>query len=73
MIRYQYAMTQRPPQPGAMPHDGLREILPGRPAMDELIGHKVYAVLVYDRRLSPQEISDYELWAISRYEPPRVI
>lgn len=65
MNRYLYAMTQRPAAPGAMPHDGLREVLEGTQQLAELLGRRVYNVLVYDRRLTAQEMLNYELTRIS--------
>ena len=62
---YSYYMTQRPPQIGAMPKNGLQDIL----FLDEdenavyvpEIGHHAYAILRYQRELTDKEISDYEL------------
>lgn len=73
MKRFIYAMTQRPPTPGAMPHDGLREIRSGSREMSARMGHTVYGILLYDRRLSPKEISDYELTDITDAETVRVV
>lgn len=65
MNRYLYVMTQRPATPGAMPHDGLREILEGTQEISEIVGHRVYNILVYDRRLTAKEMLDYELTSVS--------
>ena len=65
MNRYLYALTQRPATPGAMPRDGLREVLEGTQQLAEILGHRVYNILVYDRRLTAKEMSDYELTGVS--------
>ena len=60
-----YYMTQRPPMIGAMPKEGLVSWM----AFDDdfkkefvkEIGCGAYAKLTYDRVLTEQEISDYEL------------
>jgi len=59
---YSYYMTQRPPQIGAMPRKGLVEIdeFDGKPFIEE-IGWDAWAKITYDRELTPDEVSDYEL------------
>ena len=59
---YTYFMTQRPPMPGAMPKNGLSDIheYDGQDYISE-IGRKAYARLEYNRKLSDQEVRDYEL------------
>ena len=64
---YHYFMTQRPPMPGAMPRKGLKEIIAYDP--DDYIPeicHVIYAELVYDRELTKEEVSDYELMPKAR-------
>ena len=59
---YRYYMTQRPAMPGAMPKKGLDMIEDRDP--DDIIpnlGKGAYAVITYTRKLTEQEISDYEL------------
>ena len=53
-MTYSYYMTMRPAMPGAMPKDGLREIVD-----DTKWG--AYCRLDYDRELTKKEIIDYEL------------
>ena len=48
-----------------MPRDGLREVLEGTQQLAEILGHRVYNILVYDRRLTAKEMSDYELTGVS--------
>ena len=62
---YSYYMTQRPPQIGAMPRNGLLDIVylnadEERQFVQE-IGRQAYAILHYGRELTEQEVSDYEL------------
>lgn len=62
MAIYNYYMTQRPPMPGAMPkHDlvGIQEYK--APMKIPCISDHVYAQIQYSRKLSPEEIRDYEL------------
>lgn len=65
---YTYFMTQRPPMPGAMPKNGLCDIheYDGRDYISE-IGRKAYARLEYSRKLSDQEVKDYELVPLTYY------
>ena len=60
-----YYMTQRPPMLGAMPKEGLVRWVAfdddGHKVFCEKICCEAYAKLTYDRVLTEQEISDYEL------------
>lgn len=56
---YRYAMLLRPPQPGACPMEGLISC-----SCEEFIapsGHHAWGWVKYNRRLSPKEISGYDL------------
>jgi hypothetical protein len=59
---YWYYMTQRPPAPGAQPKRGLIRSFEyeGRLYV-EAIGRSAWGSVVYDRELTDDEISDYEL------------
>lgn len=58
---YFYYCTQRPPIPGSVPKAGLIGTL----TSDKILrGREVYAVVEYDRRLTADEISDYELTSV---------
>ena len=58
---YAYYMTQRPPMPGAMPSRGLLSAEEfSVPVSDGNIG-RIYGKISYDRKLSTEEIYNYEL------------
>lgn len=61
-----YYMTQRPPMLGAMPKEGLvswayLDTDGEKKVFCEKIGCEAYAKLNYSRKLTEQEVSDYEL------------
>ena len=62
---YSYYMTQRPPQIGAMPKEGLLRIMyvseDETKEWVELLQMDAYARLEYDHELTEKEVSDYEL------------
>lgn len=59
---YRYYMIARPAGPGAMPKNGLKEIIELDPTvMIPEIKRTAYALLEYDRALSLQEERSYEL------------
>ena len=60
MVEYLYGMRLRPAGPGAQPMKGLLRIAPG--------GGQYYDLLIYDRPLTEQELSDYELDFINGVE-----
>ena len=69
---YRYYMTQRPPMPGALPTNGLENILTLDPQETvPQIGKGAYALLEYSRPLTGAEISAYELTDSTR--PPVVV
>ena len=49
---YKYGMRLRPFSIGCQPMDGLVEIM---------IDNRYWNILIYDRKLTDQEVSDYEL------------
>lgn len=58
-MRIRYGMLMRPPGPGAVPKKGLLDM-----GFDEGYapsGHHVWGWAEYDRKLSDEELSDYEL------------
>ena len=62
MRMYSYYMTQRPAMPGAMPREGLYSIedLDPKEIIPE-INDGAYALIIYTRKLTDQEVYDYEL------------
>lgn len=62
MTKHAYYMTQRPFSPGAQPKQGLvdAESYDEKTFVDE-IDCKAWSRIVYDRELTEQEISQYEL------------
>ena len=58
MSRYVYGMRLRPAAPGAMPKDGLVEIIHGE---FEDSGRKYWDALAYDRELSAEKCRAYDL------------
>ena len=59
---YAYYCTQRPPMLGAIPRD-VQDIEDIEHMVEDLGGHLIYAYarIWYDRELTDEEISDYEL------------
>ena len=58
-MKYRYANLMRPAGPGAVPRDGWIDT-----SFEELTtpsGHHAWGYVTYNRKLSAQEISDYEL------------
>lgn len=60
MVEYQYGMRLRPAGPGAQPLEGLLRIA--------YRSGQYYNILIYDRPLTEQELSDYELDFINGVE-----
>lgn len=56
---YPYRCLMRPPDPGAVPRDGLEYV--DYKAGTTLGGHHFWGTAVYNRELTQQEIADYEL------------
>ena len=54
-----YHCMMRPPAPGAIPRDGLKraECREGK----TISGHHYWGTAIYDRKLTEEEIRDYEL------------
>ena len=60
--RYVYYMLMRPPAPGAMPFDGLADLNDfGERTYVREIDRKAWGKLIYMRKLSDQEVEDFEL------------
>ena len=53
MREYLYGMRLRPAGPGAQPIKGLLRIAPG--------GGQYHDLLIYDRKLTDEELEEYEL------------
>lgn len=53
MFEYLYGMRLRPAGPGCQPMNGLLRIAPG--------GGRYHSLLIYDRKLTDEELEDYEL------------
>lgn len=62
MANHAYYMTQRPFSIGAQPKEGLVEVedFDSRKHIEE-IGRDAWSRIVYDRELTEQEVSQYEL------------
>ena len=56
---YRYATLMRPPGPGAVPRKGLIQTI-GR-HFNAPSGHFCWGAAEYDRQLTDEEISEYEL------------
>lgn len=69
-MRYCYFMTQRPPMPGALPFYGLEKIeeFKNKQQVPE-IDCTAYAKLFYDRELTKEEVSQYELMPLYHRVP----
>ena len=52
MKSYKYGMRLRPYSIGCQPMDGLVEVM---------LDNRYWNILIYDRKLTDQEVSDYEL------------
>lgn len=51
-MMYKYGMRLRPFSIGCQPMDGLVEVM---------VDNRYWNILIYDRKLTDQEVSDYEL------------
>ena len=60
MREYLYGMRLRPAGPGCQPIKGLLRIAPG--------GGRYHDLLIYDRKLSDEELEQYELDYINDVE-----
>lgn len=60
--RYVYYMLMRPPMPGAMPKDGLEDMNDfGDKMYVREINREAWGKLIYKRRLSDEEVWNWEL------------
>ena len=63
VTEYKYLLLMRPPQPGAMPKDGL--IYPEfKTGYSRKSHHHYWGFVVYSRELTKEEIFQYELEAV---------
>lgn len=58
MNEYRYMMLMRPPVPGAIPREGLVEVLDRESWRN---GRHYWGEVVYSRKLTAEEVSHYEL------------
>lgn len=57
-----YYCRERPPAPGSIPREGLSEVyVYPYPINDPMDGHMIYGYANYTRRLTREEIDQYEL------------
>ena len=63
---YRYGTLMRPPGPGAVPRKGLIQTISNR-QFDAPSGHFCWGLAEYDRPLTDEEISEYELEYITEY------
>lgn len=59
MEKYKYLLLMRPPTPGAIPIDGLVEC--GEEEGTAPSGHHIWGYAIYKRKLSDQEVYNWEL------------
>lgn len=59
MERYRYLLLMRPPTPGAIPIKGLLECREEEGTSPS--GHHTWGWALYNRKLSDQEINNFEL------------
>lgn len=65
---YVYFCRERPPAPGAVPADRLLEVYTyPHPIHDQMIDHDLYGYVRYSRRLTDEEIDQYELYPQEEY------
>ena len=67
MLRVRYALLMRPPQPGAIPREGLKEIKSIEGYAPS--GHHAWGWAEYDRYLTDDEIKHYELEYVHSCRP----
>jgi hypothetical protein len=63
---YRYGTIMRPPGPGAVPRRGLIETHGGH--FNAPSGHFCWGLAEYDRPLTDEEVSAYELEYITEYD-----
>lgn len=69
MIIYRYYLTQRPPGPGTFPKQGALHLSEfARKTMVDKINRRAWGYVDYNRRLSVQEVHQYEMIAGEVYE-----
>lgn len=60
-MEYTYYLTQRPAGPGCQPRKGLLDIEDLDDRFVPEINREAWSKVIYDRQLTPEEISQYEL------------
>ena len=65
---YRYYLTQRPPAPGAIPRGSKNTV--SFDTKQEVDGLEAWGYVEYDKPLTEQQISDYELTENSEMETP---
>ena len=63
---YRYGTLMRPPGPGAVPRRGLIQTIGKH--FNAPSGHFCWGLAEYDRQLTDEEISEYELEFIGEYD-----
>ena len=66
MKRVRYATLMRPPQPGAIPRQGILEVCARTGIAPS--GHHAWGWVEYDRELTEEEVKHYDLEYISSAE-----
>lgn len=67
---FRYYTLYRPPAPGAIPKGCIHQQTVGsRPFIKE-VSHTVWGIVEYDRQLTPEEISQYELAPANMVQMP---
>ena len=62
MSLHTYYCRERPPAPGSIPREGLYEVnVYPHPTYDSMDGHMIYGYVNYTRKLTKEEIEQYEL------------
>ena len=58
-----YFCRERPPAPGAVPREDMTKVYEyPHPIYDPMADHLMYGYVRYSRRLTPEEIEQYELY-----------
>ena len=66
MENYRYHCLMRPPAPGAIPINGLLECIDDEGTSPS--GHHTWGLAIYNRKLSKQEVYNWELEEDAEYE-----
>lgn len=60
-MAYRYYTTQRPPMVGCIPRGGSHVVFLDEKPLIKEIGRQAWGYAEYDRKLTDEEIADYEL------------